>query len=285
VLAELDAAIAEGVDAGQLAEQLLGYFRDIMAAAVGCPADLMLHSDPGDAAGLRQAGEQLGLETVLAILQILDQAVVRMRQSTQVRTLLEMVLVRICRLESLTAIDALIAQLQAGGGVASPSAPAGVSSPPAGRAQKKTADAPPTVGDETLNGESKSTLTGENARILWQQALADLGDMTEDAGRLAESVAISAPNRLVVSFAAQYTLQKETCERRKTRIEQALSARVDRPVGIEFVVRAGETAPHRDPPPVSRRQLQREKENDPFVRQAMDLFDAEIIRLESSRDA
>ena len=38
-LAELDAAVDEGVDVGQLLEQLLGYFRDCMAAAAGCPAD------------------------------------------------------------------------------------------------------------------------------------------------------------------------------------------------------------------------------------------------------
>ncbi|MEM8681202.1 MAG: DNA polymerase III subunit gamma/tau, partial [Planctomycetota bacterium] len=37
-LQQLDAAIAEGVDVGQLAEQLLGYFRDTMAASVGCDA-------------------------------------------------------------------------------------------------------------------------------------------------------------------------------------------------------------------------------------------------------
>ena len=40
-LAELDRAITEGVDVGQLLDQLLGYFRDVMAAAVGCPADAL----------------------------------------------------------------------------------------------------------------------------------------------------------------------------------------------------------------------------------------------------
>ncbi len=46
-LAELDAAAHEGVDVAQLIEQLFGYFRDCMVAAVGCPADAFLYASPG----------------------------------------------------------------------------------------------------------------------------------------------------------------------------------------------------------------------------------------------
>ncbi len=42
-LAELDAALLEGVDVGQLLDQLLGYLRDVMAACVGCPPETFLH--------------------------------------------------------------------------------------------------------------------------------------------------------------------------------------------------------------------------------------------------
>src|SRR5262249_1278264 len=41
-LAELDAAVAGGVDVGQLLDQLIGYFRDVMAVAVGCGLQQML---------------------------------------------------------------------------------------------------------------------------------------------------------------------------------------------------------------------------------------------------
>ena len=37
------AAAQEGVDVAQLIEQLFGYFRDCMVAAVGCPADTFLY--------------------------------------------------------------------------------------------------------------------------------------------------------------------------------------------------------------------------------------------------
>ena len=47
-LPELEEAIAEGVDAGQLAEQLVGSLRDMMAVLVGCPGELLLYHLPSN---------------------------------------------------------------------------------------------------------------------------------------------------------------------------------------------------------------------------------------------
>jgi len=129
-LQQLDAAVREGVDIGQLAEQLLGYLRDVAAALVGCPVDLMLHVSAADFSAVRNAGQQWGLETTLAALQILDQALTRMRQTTQVRTLVEIALVRICKLEDLDALPGLIAQLRGG------SSP--VAGPPVARVRRES---------------------------------------------------------------------------------------------------------------------------------------------------
>ena len=48
-----------------------------------------------------EAGKRLGLDTLLAIMQILDQTLSRMRYSTQGRILAELALVRIGQLEDL----------------------------------------------------------------------------------------------------------------------------------------------------------------------------------------
>ena len=81
-LAELAAAVDEGVDVGQLMEQLLGYFRDCMAAAVGCPADSFLYASGTSSQQVAEAGKRLGLQTILAAMQILDQTLSRLRYST-----------------------------------------------------------------------------------------------------------------------------------------------------------------------------------------------------------
>jgi DNA polymerase-3 subunit gamma/tau len=114
-LAELESALHQSIDAGQLAEQLLGYFRDLMAVSVGCSSDLLLHASASDHQELRELAERFGLETTLAAVQVLDVAVTKMRHSVHARVLLEIALVRISRLENLEELAQLAARLQAGG--------------------------------------------------------------------------------------------------------------------------------------------------------------------------
>jgi len=121
-LAEFDAALTSGVEVGQLLDQLIGYFRDVMAAAVGCPAEQLLYALPSQADQVKAIGRRLGLATILAIVQILDQTAARLRVSLHGRTLVEMAIVRICELENLDDLAGLIAglrgQVESGGAAA-----------------------------------------------------------------------------------------------------------------------------------------------------------------------
>jgi DNA polymerase-3 subunit gamma/tau len=111
-LGELDAALASGVDVGQLVDQLIGYFRDVMAAAVGCGPGQLLYALPTQAERVAAAADRLGLATILAIVQTLDQTAARLRVSLHGRTLLEMAVVRICQLDELEDLAALAAELR-----------------------------------------------------------------------------------------------------------------------------------------------------------------------------
>ncbi len=126
-----DAALQAGVDASQLFEQLLGSYRDCMVASVGCPPEGMIYVSPGQADELRAISQRLGLHTILASLQIIDQTMARFRVSTQSRILAELALVRICQLEDLDEIAGWIAELQnaPAGSVAVPGIAAGAPSP------------------------------------------------------------------------------------------------------------------------------------------------------------
>ncbi len=101
-------SIAGGVDAGQLTGQLLGYFRDMMAMHIGCGDEVLQSCSASDAQSLRDVGGQLGLQTMLTIVQILDTAVVRMQSSLHARVLLEVAAVRICNLQQLESISDLV---------------------------------------------------------------------------------------------------------------------------------------------------------------------------------
>ncbi len=111
-LRELDETVSGGVEVGLLLDQLVGYFRDAMATAVGCSSDQLLYALPSQAEEVAQVAKQLGLSTILAVGQILDQTAARMRVSTHGRTLVEMAIVRICQLGELDDIATLIAELR-----------------------------------------------------------------------------------------------------------------------------------------------------------------------------
>ena len=113
-LSGLANAIADGVDPGQLAEQIVGCLRDMMAAHVGCPAELLLYHSPDELPGLRERAEAWGMQTLLAAVQIVDQAIARMRQSVHSRVLLELALVRVAQLDQLDDLSHLIQRLDGG---------------------------------------------------------------------------------------------------------------------------------------------------------------------------
>ena len=141
-LSEVDRACAEGVDVGQLLDQLLGYFRDIMASAVGCSSEVLLHVSTQEQPAVQAAAQRLGLETILAVLQILDHTLSRLKYLTYPRTVLELALVRICLLEDLDALPELILQLREGAPMSSTGmgsnsgmAPRAITSPTAAKSQ------------------------------------------------------------------------------------------------------------------------------------------------------
>jgi DNA polymerase-3 subunit gamma/tau len=301
-LAELNAAVSEGVDVGAIAEQLLGYFRDAMAALVGCGPELMLHTEGAEHEELRRLAEQFGLETMLAITQILDQTVVRLRQSTHGRTLVEVALVRLCKLESLDELPQLIGQLREGGaGAADIARGQGTGErgrePAAkqiGRApeqttaqpQKKTSENGDGNGERVVSSAAVGLLVDEAAAAeVWKQSLAELGDMTSVSAARAERVAISGPNHLVVWFRKAYSQAYQYCERpeRRQRLEKTLSRIVGREMRIDFAVLPDEpqsasvASDRPNAPAVSRRQRQQELQRHPLIRKASELFDTEII--------
>ena len=312
-LKELDAAVQEGVDVGQLTEQLLGTMRDLMAISVGCGVELMLHSSEADQAVMTDAAQKWGLETILAAVQILDQSVARMRQSVHVRTLAEMAVVRIARLEDLDALPDLIAQLKSGHRTASPQTRGTV---PRGSAGPKTSGDTSSVKKKrtSLVGDSEGLpqqpsrsaqaapaadrrdvgawdgLTPKAVTQLWRRALDQLNDMTADFARQFESVANSAPNRLVVNFRPKYNSGKAYCERpeRQKILEQALADVSGKTIRLEFRVLSDQTAEEGPAPPVlTVRQRTREAHSHPLVRQAVEIFGAEVanVDLPSSKDS
>ncbi|HEY2880846.1 MAG TPA: DNA polymerase III subunit gamma/tau, partial [Pirellulales bacterium] len=161
-LAQLDEAVMQGVDVGQLLDQLLGYFRDVMATAVGCPSDNLLHVSPSEASAVQGAAKQLGLETVLAMMQILDQTLARMKYLTYPRLVAELALVRLCTLDDLDSLPGLIAQLREGLPITSPAGAASGSASGSGAATSAAASKKK-FEESAVSATSESGACADNA--------------------------------------------------------------------------------------------------------------------------
>jgi DNA polymerase III subunit gamma/tau len=339
-LLELDGALQEGADAGQLTNQMLGYFRDMLTASLGCSPDMLLQASSDDHAKLAEQGKSAGMATLLAIIQLLDHSMTRMRQSVHIRTLLEVALVRICHLEELDDLGQMVANLREGltpanpaprqpqassssaasgspspprasspapsqsstPALSSPSAPQGSTSRPseptsgpqspaaADGTQKKTGK--PSIESQSKSGSSlnRPQLDDKSAWQLWSQVIGSIEDTTQDFASRATRVAISGPNRLVAFFEPSYSFEKGQCERpeRRTRIEAGLAEAFGSPIQVEFQLLEGSSQAARPRTPVrqsaaSRRQLMKQAERHPMVSEAIEIFDAEMIRMEQGR--
>jgi DNA polymerase-3 subunit gamma/tau len=240
-LAELDATIHSGVEVGLLLDQLVGYFRDVMTTAVGCPPDQMLYALPSQAEEVAEVGRRLGISTVLAIGQILDHTAARLRVSMHARTLVEMAIVRICQLGELDDLAALVAELRGATG------------------EQSTKSAPP----ENRTG---STLATNRSHI---QAAAKKND---DPGvESSEYVTPTFTERAIQRRDSAHAVEHSTSSGAEdgTASPESVLAQWKR-----AMANGAQPKSEGAPPRPSRREQLAQVAEQPFVRRAMELFEA-----------
>ena len=283
-------AVTDGVDAGQLASQLLGYFRDMMTLRVGADSEALLFTSESDVDSLKSQADELGLESMLSIVQLLDHCITRMQSSMHSRTLLEVAIVRICNLQDLDAISDLVQQLSEGTSSRSPAA-----------AKKKLVDSdatnvdstnsgnvndgstlPETDGSSTSVGSADSSeirkmeLSAANLRPIWQTAAASIGGMApEMAGRTTrlhlegQQIQVTFADRLAYDFFHR-------SDRLKT-VLSAVQAIAGDAVSLEFAFAEPTPSNLAPEPKLTRVQMMRQLEQHEMVKNAIKVFDAEIV--------
>lgn len=151
-LAAFDAATAGGADPGGVLEQVMAALRDSLLASVGCGAELMLQGD-GLGVDLAAIGRETGTVTLLAMLQIVDHALGRMRSSGHAAVLAEMAIVRLASLEDLDSLADAVARV--GTDPAATTAPTARSAPMA-------RPAPMAPSAEPMREKKTTDLTGQD---------------------------------------------------------------------------------------------------------------------------
>lgn len=287
-LAQLDSAIGEGADVGQLVDQLLGCLRDVMTQAVGCGEDRLLYALPSQRQEIQEVAKRLGIHSLLAMVQVLDQTAARMRISTHTRTLAEMALVRLCSLENLDDLASLVAGLQEGMlNLPEPSVKKNSldshSNGPVTAAAIKAASLPNSNGNAVAAKSaavvSEVSLTNQNVQGIWKQALESLSSdsLILDLVEQLEEVCLDEAGRVVLVFPND--LLRGQCEKpaRRSVLESAIEDVTGCKVSLVFQTRKRIDGPTQTgASPVNlRRQQQTDVAAQPFVRKALELFDGD----------
>jgi DNA polymerase-3 subunit gamma/tau len=291
-LAAFDAARSGGADPGGVLEQVLAALRDALLASVGCGPE-SLHEGAGLGIDVAAFGREAGTATVLAMLQIVDHALARMRSSSHATVLAEMAVVRLAALESLDDLADAIDRLDAGG-AATPAAAASAAPP----REKKTPHLTP-VADaarETAASFAAALPAAPPAddRPLPADALAAWREAGEAAGGLAAGFAAEATRAawrgslLEVTVPASAATAVTFLRRPEVvaSLGRALSEQVGRPVKHAVVVEAPAAALAASAGPApSQSALVRDALEHPLVAHARSVLDAAIRKVEPARQA
>ena len=321
VLGTLDSAVDEGVDEGQLIDQLMGIFRDCMVALSGCEKEAFQHATTAEEAEtIQNIGNRMGLETVLAVLGVLQRTQADMRYSTAQRTLTELALVRCCRLEGMEQISTLLSRLDAVEGLPANDAKKKLSLPPADRkiaathlsakpvsAKVKKQESPPEATPKKIQPSSRTLSTTDTADVatqpqpthasskdpipltersaaeVWEQARSQLsGIVLANAGEF-HSLEVTAAGQLRILFIEKYNICKSVCERPEhaRKIAEAVSAAAGQPIRVEFDLLQEEIDESPSVPRAAQRQESRiAVAENPLVQRAQQLFGARPTAIE-----
>ena len=103
--------LTQGADAGGVLEQLLIALRNCLVASVGCGPETFIGSN-SFGIDFAELGKQAGTETMLAMLQIIDHSLARMRLSTHTAVLAEMAIIRLAALDDLDNLSEIISGIK-----------------------------------------------------------------------------------------------------------------------------------------------------------------------------
>jgi DNA polymerase III subunit gamma/tau len=286
----LGQGIDEGAQLGELLEQLIAYWRDLMVLHCAGAAAKDLSIAPRHREMLMKQARALNLDTILAGLDVLNTTKFRLRGSNHGRVLMEMALVRLGRLDDLVSLGQ-VAQWLAQPGSAPPTAriAAAATAPPEGIKKKPLMASVEAIPDIPKPAPVLS-LSEETLPRVWQEVLAQVGPMMASQVEKGGPPAIFGPNALVLRFDARYNAEREYCSepKRVQRIEESLrkitghacQLRIES-VGSGAVGATAAVADVTTPQPRSR--LKRaEAVQDPLLKRAVDVLGAQVVHMDDN---
>lgn len=287
----VDDAANQGVQPTELLTGLLEFLRDLMVVSVGAEI-VTIAATPAERVRLRAVADRWPLDSILAALQILAEARLRLRGSAHGRLLVELAICRIARLENFTELSTLIEALGKGNPVSPAPAPTQKKKPEPPELTPPAAAAPAAAPVAARSGasapraaeprreERPAPLTLDRVNEAWGPVLQRLGVRFGIAASQFRPVAVEPPHVLVVRPVTRYNDENaaETAELR-CRIEATLRDALKRELEVRI-----------DPTPIesasaaSRAEAREALLAEPLVQRITEAFDARMVHIDPRDD-
>lgn len=300
----LDRAIQDGTQLGELVDQLMEYWRDLMVVSCTGPENPSLTIGSRFRSRLTEQAQKLMLDSILSGLEILGNTKWRLRAGGPPRILVEMAIVRLGRLGELVSLSQLQQMLSDPSNRTLPRSPTtpATSLPrpvnPSGGGSIRADQKPKALLESTMGGPATSNsqekepslVAGSSANLsvaeIWDGVLKLLGGMLATNLKQANLPAIIGPKALVLRFEPGYNALREYCQSPNSvaKLEDALkkvagegwTIRIESaPSGPGRQVESAPAAPAGDASPYRRQRADAAKH--PLVRAAMEALDAQLL--------
>lgn len=284
----------QGAQLGELLDQMIAYWRDLMVLHCAGDQARNLSVASRHRETLSKQAQQMKLDSILAGLDVLSTTKARLRASGHGRILLEMAVIRLGRLEELVSLTQL-GQWLSEGRITTSAGPG--STPPATSLKQRLSSSPPTQPPEGVKKkyvtedekQEKAALTEASLSEIWPEVLAQVGPAFAGYLKKAGIPAIPGPNNLVLRFGAQYNHLREYCQEpdRLKRIEevllgltgQACAVRVES-AGNAPTEGTAETAEETANSQSRYRRQRVEVSQEPLIQRAIDVLGGQLVHVD-----
>ncbi len=288
VLELMDETNSKGLQMGELVEQMISFWRDLMIfiSSHQIPVDAGIATSQHDR--FKKMATGISLDTILAGLDILSLTKTRLKSTHQPRTMVEFGLIRLSRLVNLVPLQEILQQLKSGvvPTLAQVTAKQ-ITAPPEGLKKKFLSETESLI--QPITGSSEIRLDADNMETIWPQVVTATGPMLGNELKKAGHPAISGPNALVLEFPKQYNQALEVCSdpSRIARIQAALLLVTGQNWLVRVTTATGTSsldepeilvAPVVPTVPKVKVSPKDAAEREPLVARALAVFNAQIIR-------
>lgn len=286
ILQQTNEASQAGVQLSNLVDQLVNLFRDLMVVKAGAEGVELLSVSPSQREVLQSTAGTLGMQTLMAAMQILSETKMRLARVPHTRALVDLAFVRISLLEDLDDLTQLIQQASQNPG-AVPAAPPQKKSPDLTSREQTVPSAqsppspPPAVA---IMEEPVEVIPFSEAELprIWQRLLERIEHGIRNHLKQATKIVATGPSRILAEFESRFAFSHEYFRQKPEslrQIEKVLEEICGQPLQLKLELGQPAVTTHSERPV---------KESAPavkneFVRQAEQIFGASIARSERVR--